>query len=284
MSKTEKGHLIVDCGGTKAQWVHLYKGDNTSYMTAGYNPYSSADPTVFKKSIQDVIKISKNNIDSIYFYGAGCNSPLMQSKVKNILHSIWPLSEVIIDHDLLGAARGCCGDKPGIVCILGTGSNSCYYDGTDIIRNIPSLGYLLADEGSGATLGKSLLKTYFRKGLSPEMTRKFELHVQMSSNELLTKIYQEPEKARYFASFSKFIHDHLQDDEINLLANKVFKTFFNDVLLEYQEVKKVPVHFTGSISYFYKDLIKGLAISNGITIGSISQSPMDNLLTYHTFK
>ena len=200
--------IIAESGSTKTDWRFLQEDNSIRQArTAGLNPYYRTGEEI-RNIIQDELgnEFTSMSPKIIYFYGAGCNSESTKNSVISSLRAIWKSAEVIIAHDLLAAARSLCLDQPGIACILGTGSNSCFYNGTVIKENVPSLGYVLGDEGSGAFLGKQLLRAYARKELPDVIHDRFEKRFNYSTSDVLEHIYKQPQPNAFLASFSKFIY------------------------------------------------------------------------------
>ena len=276
--------LIADSGSTKTDWIVVENGNKIhSYKTLGINPYF-----LDKEDIISIIKSDVNasrligNISKIHFYGAGCASSAKSELVKKSLQDVFKGSEINVEHDLLGAARALLNKGNGLVAILGTGSNSCKFDGGKIIQNIPSLGYVLGDEGSGAYLGKILVKEYLNGTLNRDLHNKFSLDFKLSSEEILDAIYRKPFPNRFLASFCPFLSKHISNPLIRLMVEEGITDFFETHILKYPDYNSLKVGFVGSIGYCFKDILKDVAKNKNVQLGKILKSPIEGLLAYHT--
>ena len=191
------------------------------------------------------------------------------------------ISNIHIESDLLGAARSLCQNNAGIACILGTGSNSCYYDGKNIIHNISPLGYILGDEGSGAVLGKNLLSGILKNQLTKDLQKDFFQTYQTDLSSILENVYRKPFPNRYLAQYAYFISKHIRHEEISNLVEFEFHLFFKKNVMQYKEANSLPLHFTGSIAYIFSSQLKNIALKNGFKIDTITQTPMEGLVQYH---
>lgn len=276
--------LIADSGSTKTDWVLL---DNNNiifqYQTKGFNPYFQSSEDIYeeiKTKLIPVLYEQLHNINHIYYYGAGCSTPDKVQVIKQGLYLSFGniLSEV--NHDLLAAARALCGKESGIACILGTGSNSCLYDGHDIVENIPSVGFMFGDHGSGATIGKTFIQNYFDKKLPIHLVKAFE-EAGFHREVILENVYKKPMPSRYLASIMNFISGYHNDSFIRTLIKNCFLDFFEAQVSKYTNAKTLPVNSVGSIGYYYKELLEIAAKEKGFTIGNIIKSPIDGLIKYH---
>ncbi|MDD4214359.1 MAG: ATPase [Bacteroidales bacterium] len=273
--------LIADSGSTKTHWKQIHAdGSDESHYTKGLNPYF-AGADIFDKVLSKDLPVDKNKIMCIHFYGAGCGADSKAEQVANFIKSHFPKARIYVYSDLLGAARALLGNNKGIACILGTGSVSCVYDGKKISRRTPSLGYILADEGGGASLGKELLKAYFYKKLPTPLHQAFEKDFNISREEVLDKVYRQPAPNAYLASFSKFIRANHQEPFIHNLVYGCFKEFFINHIIVYPSFKKLPLAFTGSVSSNLKDILAEVASELGASISKIMKEPMEGLVEYH---
>jgi N-acetylglucosamine kinase-like BadF-type ATPase len=274
--------LLADGGSTKVDW-RLVDGNKEikQISTKGANPFFRTREDI-SEEIRQVIKPILNgyNIDAVYFFGAGCASPEKNIIIKDAIadHINTPLIEV--GSDLVAAAKGLCGTSKGIACILGTGSNSCYYDGEEIKENVSPLGYILGDEGSGAVLGRLFLGACLKNQLTKGLKEKFLKEYDLTPNIILDTVYKQPMANRFLASLSPFIVDNLQDKIIHNLVYNAFRDFFVKNVMQY-DYKNNEVHFTGSVAYHYKQILLKVGTDLGITIGSIAQSPMEGLIKYY---
>lgn len=278
-------YLIADGGATKTDWAlvdnHQIKA---RVFTLGMNPFHASEEAIGNILTNELIPnlLAEANGADIYFYGAGC-TPEKCIIMKGLLQEAFPKSPTIeVMSDLWGAARALCGHKPGIACILGTGSNSCYYDGKDMVANTPPLGYILGDEGSGAVLGKLFVADAL-KGLLPEsLTRIFFEETGLTKADFLDNIYKKPMPSRFLASMAPFITRH-KDEEPMLkeLAIRNFRSFFSRCIAPYGH-PEMPVNFIGGLAFSYENELKEAARIEGFTIGTIEKGPMDGLIKYHS--
>jgi len=223
----------------------------------------------------------KKEILSIHYYGTGCKTKANANIVKKALEDIFPGTAVHVTHDLMGAAIATCGNKPGIACILGTGSNSCSFDGKKILLNSPGLGYILGDEGSGAYLGHKVVQHFLYGTFDAPLMKSFKAHFKTDKNEILQKVYKEPFANRYLASFALFLSMHRGHFIIENIIEDGLRDFFEQHLGSYPQRFTVPIHFVGSIAFYFKDKIAELCNDFGFKLGGIIKQPMDGLVDYH---
>lgn len=276
--------LIADSGSTKTDWVLL---DNNNiifqYQTIGFNPYFQSSEDIYeeiKTKLIPVLHDQLHNITHIYYYGAGCSTPDKVQVIKLGLYLAFGNILSDVNHDLLAAARALCGKEKGIACILGTGSNSCLYDGKDIIENIPSVGFMFGDHGSGAIIGKTFVQYYFDKKLPVHLEKAFE-NAGYDREVILENVYKKQMPNRYLASITNFISEYNNDSFIKDLIKNCFVDFFKAQVSKYTNAKTLPVNSVGSIGFYYKELLEIAAKETGFTIGNIIKSPIDGLIKYH---
>lgn len=222
-------------------------------------------------------------VEEVYFYGAGCISEDVCSNVARAISCNFPDAATVEVHtDLLAAARALFGRKPGIACILGTGSNSCYYDGTEIVDNVSPLGYILGDEGSGAVLGKILLGDILKNQLPADLCSKFLEQYDLDRISIIRRVYKEPQANRFLASVTPFLIENIEREEIHALVLNAFKAFFKRNIAQYPSYKTLNVNFIGSIAYYYRHVLEEAAKECGCTIGTVIKSPMEGLIKFHT--
>lgn len=274
--------LIADSGASKTDWRILDKnGKIEQAQTIGFNPYYQPIEQ-FDQEVREVLMPQvKHPIDKIFYYGTGCSSDKNRKLIRNVLEVFFPHAHIEIWHDLLAAARALCGNEEGIACILGTGSNSCYYDGSKIVENVTSLGYLLGDEGSGSYLGKKIIADYLRKDLPENLWGQFKKRFPFDSGEILDRIYVQEMPSRFLGSFSHFIFQHLKEPYCYKLVYDGFNEFFEKNVMKYSQYKTVKVHFTGSVSFYFSDILRQVANDKGITVKNILESPIAGLTLFH---
>ncbi|RYD78249.1 MAG: hypothetical protein EOP53_11535 [Sphingobacteriales bacterium] len=276
--------LLAESGSTKTQWRLLKDGKKAHDFTSrGLNPYVQK-----REQICEIIKdevaphLADKTVEIIHFYGAGCSTEENKKIIFSCLKSFFHKSELNVEHDLLAAARAGYNGETAIIAILGTGSNACIYDGKDTISVLPNLGYILGDEGSGANMGKMLIKDFLYQKMPFELSEKLRVEYNFDRDIILNHIYKSPSPNRWLASFSHFIREHIKDEYIINLVKTSFREFFDIHISSLQsENKKLPVHCIGSIAYHYQDFLKETAEEFGYEIGKIVKSPMDELAKYH---
>lgn len=277
--------LIADCGSTKTDWCLLNGKEKVAQVfTRGMNALLLTEDEMAEIIAQELMPhISAENITNVYFYGAGCLAPHICANVeKAIRRNIPSAQEVDVNTDLLAAARALCGKKPGIACILGTGSNSCYYDGEKIVDNVSPLGYILGDEGSGAVLGKLLVGDVLKNQVPATLAEKFLKQYDLDRMKIIENVYKKPGANRFLASVSPFILQNIEEPSMHRLALNSFKSFFVRNVENYANYKELPVNFVGSVAVHYREVIEEAAQALFINIGTIIKSPMEGLVKYHT--
>lgn len=278
--------LIADGGSTKADWILLDKSGEQIFKTRteGLNPAVFSE-ALLKSRIEENEDLTKckNEVDEVYFYGAGCGTEKPTLLLKSIFESFFTNAKVVVKEDTYAAAYAVT-TKPGMVCILGTGSNSCYFDGENVDVRIASLGYVLMDEASGNYFGKKLIRDYYYGKMPAELAKKFSEQFNLEADVIKRNIYKEANPNTYLAHFAEFIFKNEQNTYFNKVLRKGIKEFFKNRILPYKEAKTVPVHFVGSIAYFAKDIIADVAKYHLIELGEIVRRPIDGLIEYHRAK
>jgi glucosamine kinase len=276
--------LIADSGSTKTDWVLLHQSKILKRLkTIGFSPYFQTKEQIIQEirvNLIPHISDALNKISTIHYYGTGCsnaeNCLFMQDCLSQTLHA----KQINVSHDLLAAARALCKNEWGLACILGTGSNSCLYNGIDILENVPSVGYLWGDHGSGAQIGKNFIKEYFEETLPTDLKKQFE-DAGYNREIILNHVYKQSMPSRYLASVSMFVSQHLQNPFVVNMLSQCFDSFFVQQINKYTHSKKYKVHTVGSIGYHYKNLIVEAAKRHDYEMGMVLQSPMDGLIDYH---
>ena len=279
--------LIADSGSTKTDWRLVNEEGKTvcTLQSQGLNPYFLTEQEIATTVLEEVVP-HVYEVDKVWFYGAGCGLPVKVNQVKSAIASVIPgASPAEVNGDMLGAARSLLQDQPGIACILGTGANSCVYDGKDIIDNVPSLGYILADWGSGTVLCKDLIALILQEKISEGIRNDFYRTYQMDRRTILDKIYNKPMANTFLASFTPFLLKHAENPSCREIILGNFREFFQYYVLRYSQYKAgMKVSFVGSIAHHFKEFMEIVAHELDITLGEIVKNPMDGLVKYHSLK
>ena len=275
--------LIADSGSTKTDWV-LCNGSIIvkRVKTQGLNPtIQSSDEilAVLKAELAD--NIDTTAPQKIFFYGAGCAYDTANNRMKQALEAVFTPKEIEIYSDLLASARALCGHEEGIACILGTGSNSCLYDGKNIIDNTPSMGYILGDEGSGAHLGRQLVSDCVKKQLPKAIREKFMQEYNLDVATILERVYHTPLPNRWLASLTPFIQENKKNAEVHTMLKHCFTQFFQRNVMVYRR-SWLPIHISGGIGMNFSEEIRETAESLGLSVGNIVESPMEGLIKFHS--
>lgn len=274
--------LIADSGSTKTDWCVAKDGFTVKrFTTQGINPYHQDERRINGIVLDELLpQTGEYKLKKIVFYGSGCRDEIIPT-MKNILYSAFNNNvEVEIYSDLLGAARAICGHEEGIACILGTGSNSCLYDGKKIVGNIPPLGYILGDEGSGASLGKIFINEILKNNQMSDLKKEFLQVLQMTEGDIIDRVYRQPMANRFLASLAPFIHSHIERHEVNEIVTENFRQFLLKNVKRYHR-DDLQVSFIGSIAWHFKSQLLQSALEENVYVGSVEKSPMDGLLRYH---
>jgi glucosamine kinase len=275
--------LIADSGATKTHWVLLDgKSVVKEIYTPGFNPYYY--PTdEFERSLEDVLKenLPETSLSHVYFYGSGISSKANVRIVEKAILKNFPGVEVNTYHDLTGAAVALLGNEKGVACILGTGSNSCLWDGKKIVANVPSLGYFLGDEGSGTYIGKLLVRDVLLGNADPGISKMFYELNELNFSSTLDRIYKDEHPNRFFAEQTRFLRNHISNPYVESVITKAFTDFVNEQLLKYEGIKKLPVCFTGSIAANFTEILEKVLTKNGLKMGKIRKEPMEGMIEYY---
>lgn len=274
--------MIADSGATKCEWRLVSARKSLPVFTQGMSPYflSAAE---MEQVMRTALLPSLQRIqpEAVYFYGTGCRSAGNVAVVRKALKRVFPSATVAVTHDLFGAARALCGDNKGVACILGTGSNSCYFNGKRIVRNSSGLGFVLGDEGSGAYLGRMVLQHYLNNIFEDDLKQRFDQKYRATPAEIMENVYKKPLPNRYLASFAAFLSENRGHYMIENILEDGLNDFFSLHIACYPESSRYPVHFTGSIAYYFSDVVLGLCDQYGFHPGLILQAPMEGLVRYH---
>ncbi len=277
--------LLADGGSTKVDWCLLDQGKQVKQLyTKGANPFfRNREDIAEELSIKLAPELKDLPIGEIWFYGAGC-VPEKQDQIRGAIQDTLSgirVSQIHVGSDLLAAARGLCKHQKGIACIIGTGSNSCYYDGEEIRKNISPLGYILGDEGSGAVLGRLFLGACLKNQLTPGLKELFLKEMDLTQSEILDRVYKQPMPNRFLASLSPFLLRYIGDQSVYGIVYSAFIDFFKKNVMQY-DYKNLPVSFTGSVAFHFQSVLKEAAAGLNTRIGVITQSPMEGLIQYHS--
>ena len=276
--------LIADGGSTKADWIALdeHKEEAFRVRTLGLNPAVVSEEELHNRIINmfQLIQV-KNEVTNIYFYGAGCGTPHAQKILHDVMKNIFVNAEVVVKEDMLAAVYAATGKEPAMVAILGTGSNSCYYDGEEMHMKVASLGYVLMDEASGNYFGKRLIRDYYYGLMPKHIVEKFEKDYNLDPDVLKRNIYREPNPNMYLASFAKFMFDFKDEKYVRRLMKRGFEKFFRYRILPYELGPETPIYFIGSIAHYFREILDAVAEKNGLKITGVIQRPIDNLIDYH---
>ncbi len=275
--------LIADCGSTKIEWCLVDNGNVVErWFSPGVNALMQTEEEMrsqFQETVSPVI--GEREVSHIYFYGAGCVSPEVCGSVRRALADTVAAGEIEVDSDMLAVARALCQHEKGIACIMGTGSNSCVYDGTKIIDAVSPLGYILGDEGSGAVLGKILVGDVLKRQLPEELCQKFLEKYDLDRIKIINRVYREPRANAFLASLTPFLLENIEEPSIHRLVLNAFKLFFVRNISNYADYKSLKIHFVGSIGYYYREVLEEAAAAVDCLIGKVVVSPMDGLIKYH---
>lgn len=277
--------LIADSGSTKAHWCLMAANGHTSeYYTDGVNPlYRTVEQMTAVLSNQLLPQMAKQlwagTITRVFFYGAGC-TPEKSPLAKQAIEAVFRKAEAEVASDMLGAARGLLGTERGVACILGTGSNSCFYDGNTIVWSVPALGFILGDEGSGAVLGRRLISDLLKNQLGDDLKQKFLSQYGLTQADIIEHVYRQPMPNRWLAQFARFAAENKEDKRIYSLVYDHFSSFVERNVLQY-DAAALPIGFVGSIAYFFRPILEQVLHDHGLQTKQILQDPISGLAAYH---
>lgn len=274
--------LIADSGSTKTEWVVIENGKRIkSVTTPGINPYYQTEQEISNELSASLLpEIKEFDINRVYFYGAGC-LPEKHGVMKSAIAESLAIRNSEINTDMQAAAHAMCGTEPGIVCIMGTGSNSCFYDGKAIKANVSPLGFILGDEGSGAVLGKLFVGDILKNQMPEKLKEEFLTEFNLSMADIIERVYRKPFPNRFLASFAPFIMRHIHEPQVRSLVENSFRAFFKRNVMQY-DYKSYNVHIIGSVAYHFREVLQKVAAENNIRLGKIQQAPMEGLIAYHS--
>lgn len=276
--------LIADSGATKAEWCLLDGKKKRTFFTQGLSPYFLSSEEIQKILIQELkVKMKAIEPDELFFYGTGCFSEDNVRLVRHALKIVFPgTKKISVENDILGAAKGLCGDKKGMVCNLGTGSFCCYYNGKKIVKNSPGIGYVLGDEGSGAYLGKKVIQHFLYNTFDEDLMDRFNAKYNTDRQEILDHVYRKPFPNRYLASFTIFLAENRGHYMIENIIADGFNDFFFNHVYKYRESWILPINFVGSVAFGFKDILKEMCDTYELQLGKVIKKPMDGLVKFHS--
>lgn len=274
--------LIADSGSSKTDWRLIAdNGTIKQHRGIGFNPTYQTKEEMISLLQEDFLLGISNQVDQIFYYGAGCSNVSKKTQVSSSLLSIFPKAEIVIEHDMLAAAKATCGHDAGIACILGTGSNSCDYDGKNIIESMPAPGYILGDFGGGSSIGKKFLQDFIYKDMQESIYQKAVDQLGLSYDVIIHEVYKNPFPGRYMASFCKFLTENKADPYCYLLFLNAFQDFFKRYVMKFEGYHNKQVNFVGSIAFHNSDILRNAAFDLGIHVNLILESPIAGLTLYH---
>ena len=274
--------LIADSGSTKTEWREVSEGvAGRSYISTGINPFFVTGEEMLRLFGKELPELKGADVSRIFFYGTGVSNASKAEIVRGALTSYFGTDKLFIGSDLLGAARSLCQKEPGIACIIGTGSNSCYYNGNEIVANVSPLGYILGDEGGGAVIGRKLVAGVLKKQLPGIVIENFFRAYPYTPAEILDKVYNMPFPNRFLGQFTRFISDNIHVPELQAMITSSFDEFIVRNVLSYPEAHRYPIHFTGSIAYHFRPFLEELILKHRLQPGLFTLTPMKNLVKFH---
>lgn len=274
--------LIADSGSTKTDWVLLDEKNQLRYKTIGYNPYFINSENIYHSLSEKLTpEFEPTIVKKVFFYGAGCSTPANASIVCNALTRCFINSEISVGHDMLAAARALLGNEKGFAAIIGTGSNTCIYDGREVEKNIDSLGYLMGDEGSGSYIGKKIVRDYMRGYLPKDLHDKFKENYHLSNNDIFDALYNKPLPNRFLAGFCMFADNNKEHPYVREIVKDSFNDFFKNLVSKYPGYDNYTFNCVGSVGHIFQDILTEVARSYNMDTGKIIHSPIEDLVKYH---
>lgn len=275
--------LIIDAGSTKTEWIVLNEGRvEDRFTTRGYNP-NYADTHILTSLLYQESPKSLSNLDAVHYYGSGCGSDENKRSIELQLSSRFKEAQrITVTHDLMAVCHAVLGHQKGIACILGTGANSCLYNGTEITDQAVSLGYLVGDEGSGCYIGRKLTRAYFYNMMPLELKLSFDIDYHLEIKDFINNVYTKPEASKYLASFTKFAGKHQDHPFIKQMVKECFSDFIQVFVLRYNDCRSMPISFVGSVAYFFQTLLSESLEAEGLHLGTVRQTPAEGLIRYYS--
>ena len=278
--------LLADSGSTKTDWGLVENGKLVKRLrTSGMNPFQMSEEAITEEIKTHLVpELPGTVLDEVHFYGAGCTKEKQPIVERALRANLTINGECEVASDMLGAARGICGHKPGIACILGTGSNSCSYDGKNLVKNVSPLGFILGDEGSGAVLGKLLVGDVLKNQMPEAITKRFFEKYKLTSAEIIDRVYRQPKPNTFLASLVPFLEENIDEPKIYNLVKESFRSFLRRNVMQYDGWQTLPIGFNGSIAKIYKKPLLEALEEEGMHLGRIIQAPMEAMVEYHVEK
>lgn len=278
--------LLADSGSTKTDWGLVENGKLVKRLrTSGMNPFQMSEEAITEEIKTHLVpELPGTVLDEVHFYGAGCTKEKQPIVERALRANLTINGECEVASDMLGAARGICGHKPGIACILGTGSNSCSYDGKNLVKNVSPLGFILGDEGSGAVLGKLLVGDVLKNQMPEAITKRFFEKYKLTSAEIIDRVYRQPKPNTFLASFVPFLEENIDEPKIYNLVKESFRSFLRRNVMQYDGWQTLPIGFNGSIAKIYKKPLLEALEEECMHLGRIIQAPMEAMVEYHVEK
>ncbi|MFZ1236503.1 MAG: ATPase [Prevotella sp.] len=278
--------LLADSGSTKTDWCLVENGQAIKTIkTGGTNPFFQTEDEISSEILTSLVpQLPSTTIEDVFFYGAGCTpekQPILANALKRHLNVT---GKCEVASDMLAAARSLCGHRPGIACIMGTGSNSCAYDGEKVTKNVSPLGFILGDEGSGAVLGRTLVGDILKNQMPQDIIDKFNVKYHLTNADIIERVYRQKLPNRFLASFVPFLAENIQDHAVYNLVLESFQRFLVRNVKQYDNWNSLPIGFNGSIAYYFQKPLEDALEQQGMHLGRIIQAPMEGLVAYHTDK
>ncbi len=274
--------VVADSGSTKTSWCFSAEDNNfRNISTGGINPFFRTTDDIYSELKQKLDSATGNHVEQVFFYGAGIVNQEKGNVVKTALQQLFPEAKIETQSDLMAAARATLGNKSGIACILGTGSNSCLYNGREIQEHIPPLGFILGDEGSGAVLGRKLTGDFLKKIMPADLAEQFKKHYPMEYVDFLNGVYRNEKPNMFLAAFVPFLKENINHNYCSNLVIKTFEEFIMRNVAQYTDYNKQPVCFVGSVAYHFQEQLKKVLKNQQLNPGIIVKEPLKKLVEYH---
>ena len=274
--------LIADSGSSKTDWRLIDKDVISQYSCIGLNPYFVNKVKVVSELNETFAAINKLSVTEVHFYGSGCSSESRSQVITDGIKSVFPIAEIHVYHDLLGAARAACGKNRGVAGILGTGSNCCLFDGVQVIQEYRSGGFILSDEGGGVDIGKRILKSFIEGRMDEDLKNRFVKRYKTDVDEILEALYKKPFPNKYIANFSQFAYHNRENPFISELLQNSFRAYFQNMVSRYDDYQTLPLNLVGSIAFYYQEVIRKVALEFNVQVGNVLEKPISGLTLYHT--